>query len=375
MCRGGRILYQTGEAFHAPVTEAEASPRQTDLAEHGGQRDRGPNRLLAMIAALQRPVDVDEGSRRGHPAREAANPVGRNFAQAGGPVCSLRDTVFGAEKIIAEATEAGAVAREEVSVVQAFDDQRVRERQHQRGIAMRPRRNPLGVEVRGSVIAHRTDIAELDACRLDLLEPTARRMLADPAGSHLRVAGRHSAEHHNQVRMIGDALPTGARAVHRLHTAEYVLDEDDSCRVAVGVARAGESADAAEEALQLRARMMKFSGAAPSVGAGVDCVVTAIANDAFDFAGYQVERAIPADGNVTIGATAFARAAGAVLEPSRANRRLRDATVVIDSVGNRAQQGGRIRILRERPRFRHASVGNDRLERTPMRTVQRGRII
>src|ERR1700683_2838480 len=124
MCRGGRILHQAGEAFHAPVTEAEASPRQTDLAEYCSQRDRGPNRLLAVIAALQRPVDVDEGSRRRHPARETANPVGRDFAQAGGPVRRLRHTVFGAEKIIAEATEAGAVACEEISVVQALNDQR-----------------------------------------------------------------------------------------------------------------------------------------------------------------------------------------------------------------------------------------------------------
>jgi hypothetical protein len=137
--------------------------------------------------------------------------------------------------------------------------------------------------------------------------------------------------------MIGDALPTGARTVHRLQAAEHVLDEDGAGRVAVGVARAGESADAAEEALQLRARMMKLTGAAPSIGTGVDCVVAASANDAFDFAGDQVERAIPANGNVTIGATAFARAAGTVLEPSSAHRRLRDATVVIDSVGNRAQ--------------------------------------
>src|SRR5580700_7448794 len=106
MRRGGRILHQAGEAFHAPVTEAEASPRQTDLAEHRSQRDSRPNRLLAMIAALQRPVDVDEGSRRGHLARETANPVARNFAQVGSPVCRLGDTVFGAEQVIAEATEA-----------------------------------------------------------------------------------------------------------------------------------------------------------------------------------------------------------------------------------------------------------------------------
>ncbi len=80
-----------------------------------------------------------------------------------GPVGRLRDTVLGAEKIVAEAIEAGAVAREEIRVVQALDDQRVREREHQRGIAMRARRDPFGVEERGRIVAHRADIAELDA--------------------------------------------------------------------------------------------------------------------------------------------------------------------------------------------------------------------
>ncbi len=79
-----------------------------------------------------------------------------------------------------------------------------------------------------------------------------------------------------------------------LQAAEDVLHEDRAGGVAVGVARAGESADAAEEALQLRARMMKTSGAGPSVRAGVDSLVAAIANHALDFIGDQIERAIPA---------------------------------------------------------------------------------
>ena len=291
-----------------------------------------------------------------------------------GPVGRLCYAVVGAEQVVAEAIEAGAIAREEIRVVQALDDQRMREREHQRGVAMRARRDPFGVEEGRGIVAHRADIAELDAGRLGRLEPAARRVLADSAGSHLRVARRHSAEHHDQVGMIGDALPTGAGTVHRLHAAEDVLDEHGAGRVAVGVARAGESADTAEEALKLRARMMKTSRAAPSVGAGVDGLVAAIANDASEFVGDQIERAIPADRDVAIGAATIARAAGAVLEPSGAHRRLRDAAVVIDASGIERSKWRRIGIPRERPRFRHASVGYDRLERAPMRTVQRGRI-
>ncbi len=84
--RNRHIRQHGRESLHASVAEAETAAGQTDLAEHRGERDGSPNRLLAVVAALQRPIDVDEGPRRGHLAREAANPVSRNLAQAGGPV-------------------------------------------------------------------------------------------------------------------------------------------------------------------------------------------------------------------------------------------------------------------------------------------------
>ncbi len=221
--------------------------------------------------------------------------------------------------------------------MQSLDDQRVRERQHQRGIAMRTRRDPFGVEERGRIVAHRADVAELDARGLGLLEPAARRMLADTAGSDLSVARRNAAEHHDQVRVIDDALPTGAGTVHRMQAAENVLHEHGACRVAVSVARAGESADAAEETLQLRSRMMETAGAGPSVGAGVDGVVAAIANHALEFIGDQIERAIPRHGDVAIRSATIASAAGTVLEPSCADCGLRDAAGMVESVGNRVK--------------------------------------
>ncbi len=75
-----------------------------------------------------------------------------------------------------------------------------------------------------------------------------------------------------------------------MQAAEHVLHKHGAGRVAVSVARAGESADAAEEALQLRPRMMEAAGAGPSVGAGVDSMVAAIVDDALDFASDQIER-------------------------------------------------------------------------------------
>ena len=257
--------------------------------------------------------------------------------------------------------------------MQPFDDQRMRQREHQRSVAMRARRDPFGFEEAGGVVAHRADVAELDARRLDLLEPAARRVLADTAGRDLRVARWHSTEHHDQVRMIGDALPTGAGTVHRLQTAEHVLHEHRAGGVAVGIARAGESADAAEEPLQLRSRVMKTSRAAPSVRAGVDCLIATIANDALDFIGDQIERAFPGDGHVTIGAATLARTARAVVEPSRAHGGLRDSAMVMQRIGNRRQHRRWIRIPRERPRLRHASIDDDRLKRAPVRMVKCGR--
>ena len=202
---------------------------------------------------------------------------------------------------------------------------------------MRARRDPFGVEERGRIVAHRADVAELDTRGLGLLEPAASRMLADTAGSDLSVARGNAAEHHDKIRVISDALPTGAGTVHRIQAAKHVLHEHGACRVAVGVARAGESADAAEEALELRARMMEAAGAGPSVGAGVDGVIAAIANDALEFVGDQIERAIPRHRDVSIRSATIASAAGALLEPSCAHCGLRDAAGVMQRVGNRVK--------------------------------------
>ena len=93
--------------------------------------------------------------------------------------------------------------------------------------------------------------------------------------------------------------------------AENIAHQHRAGGVAVGVARVGEAADAAEEAAQLVLRMMKAARAGPSVGAGENCVVAALANHALDFIGDQIERAIPGHRDETIGAAAIARAARA----------------------------------------------------------------
>src|SRR5277367_5820559 len=102
--------------------------------------------------------------------------------------------------------------------------------------------------------------------------------------------------------MIDDAFPTGAGTVHRVHCAENVLYEHGAGGVAVGIARTGVPADAAEEALQLRARMVETSRAAPSVGACVNRLVAALANHPAEFSGDEIECAIPCHGHEPISA-------------------------------------------------------------------------
>src|SRR5580692_11580127 len=116
--------------------------------------------------------------------------------------------------------------------------------------------------------------------------------------------------------------------------------------------------------------MMEAAGAGPSVGAGVDGVIAAIANDALEFVGDQIERAIPRHRDVSIRSATIASAAGALLEPSCAHCGLRDAAGMMQRVGNRVKQGRRIRIAGEGARLGDASIEDDWLERAPMRVVE-----
>ena len=68
-------LSSTGHAKRRPslpmcpssaVPETEAAARQADVAEHAGERDQHPVRLLAVVAALQRPRCVQQRPIAGH---------------------------------------------------------------------------------------------------------------------------------------------------------------------------------------------------------------------------------------------------------------------------------------------------------------------
>ena len=145
------------------VALAEAAAGQPDLAEHRRQGHRQPRRLLAVLDALERVVDVDQGPLRGHAPGERADARRGNLGQPLGPLRRLRAAVGGAEHVGFEALKSDAVAREERAVVEAFADERVREREHDGNIGARHDGQPLGADEPGQVVAQRTQQYELGA--------------------------------------------------------------------------------------------------------------------------------------------------------------------------------------------------------------------
>ena len=66
---------------------------------------------------------------------------------------------------------AGAIAIQKCGVVPLFDQQRMSERQHQRGVGIRTDREPLGLEKPGCVRAAGADHHEFDAGGFGPAEP------------------------------------------------------------------------------------------------------------------------------------------------------------------------------------------------------------
>ena len=306
-----------------------------------------------------------------HLPREPQNRVGRNLAEIRRPRRILRDAIVAAHQVIAKALETDAVAREEFGVVQLFGHQRMRQREHDRGIAVRARCEPFGAEERSGIIAHRTDVAELDARGFHALEPFARAMLDRAARGDLGVANRQAAEHHHQLGVRCDTLPTGAGSIERVQRSENVAHQHRACGVAVGLARVGEAADGREEPAQLILRVMEAARARPSVGTAEDRAIAVLANHPLQFTGHQIDRPIPRDLNEPIAAATIVRHARTVLQPALANRGPRDAAMMVDRIGNRRQHRRRIGIVRKGLDLDQSAILDDRVEGAPMRTAGR----
>src|SRR5207344_71327 len=100
-------------------------------------------RLLAMIGALQRPGRGNHLAVACNAAGGGADGVGRTLREGRSPVGIFRLAVSLTHDVGAYTLEAGAIAREEVSIVQTISDKCMGQREQHRCIATWPDRNPF----------------------------------------------------------------------------------------------------------------------------------------------------------------------------------------------------------------------------------------
>ena len=357
-CRQRRDAVAVGlhaDRVDGAVAGAEAAAGATHRAGHGGQRDAHPERLLAVIGALQRPADGHERAAARHLRGERLDHGGIDVADLGRPGGVAPQAVASARQVGLELVPALAAVPQEAPVVRAGGEHAVREAHHQRDVGVGPRRDPAGRLLVVDVAAHRADVDEVDAGLAGRVLRAARDVPRQAARVDLRVLERQPAERDDQLRVLCDLVPVRGRGVDRVGAApDHVREDDLHGRAAVAVDRGGVAAVAVEEAVQQALRMMEAPGAAPAVGAAVDGGVAVLALDARELAGGQVERPVPADLDERV---LPARGAARALQPATANGGSQDAARMVlrprhaDADRRRiGVAGGRVQARRPRGR-------------------------
>ncbi len=296
------------------VAHGEAAARQADLAQHAGERDHRPERLLAVMAALQRPVDADRGARRRHLA-------GKRRDARGGYAGDL----LGPRRVLAgergrELVEAHRVAGEEVAVVQVLRQQRVAERQDQRGVGVGADRQPFDGAAGVEIVGGRRHVDEAHALGAHAVEAALDVMLGGAAGIDLAVLVRHAAEGDEELAVLGHHVPRrvhGHQLVHRRHDVRH---QHARGAQAVGILVAHIAADRIQEAMDLALRMMEAAGARPAVGAAEDRAVGMRVLDALQLLGDEIERLVPLDLDEGSPGRASQARRRAFLQPALAHR-------------------------------------------------------
>jgi hypothetical protein len=163
----------------------------------------------------------------------------------------------------------------------------------------------------------------------------------------------------------GDVVPRRELAGDRAGVADDV-GQQALCR-AVAVVRdvSGVSPGAGQEVVQLRLRVMQAAGARPAVGSAVHRRRPVPGVGVPQRSRDQVQCGVPVDLDERIGTTASAGA----LQPGGPDSRSNDAVGRVHRTGNRAQQGGRVAVRRERLRRDEPIVLDARVVGTPVRAV------
>ena len=92
------VVVSTDE-IHRTIPKAKSATRQPNLAQHRGQSDGHPEGLLSMVLSGERPTDRDHRSHPCHAPGKRADRIGRNLADASGPIGGLRNPVRLAHQI------------------------------------------------------------------------------------------------------------------------------------------------------------------------------------------------------------------------------------------------------------------------------------
>ena len=358
------LMPRRAHAVHRAVAEGDALARLADAAQHGRQRRQRPPGLLAILGALDRPGGGQHGGRAGGFQRQAPDGGGGDVGQRLGPFRRLGRAIGDAAHVIGEAVEAGGAAGEEIAILAPGLQDHMGHRQHHRRIAVRADRHPFGAHERRRVAAEGRDVDEADPRLGGGLHQRHIFMPARAARGHQPVLQRQPAEAQHQPRILPDRDPVGDRALDHLIGAEDVGHQRHAR--AVGIIRhlRGEAAAEAEEAVQLRARMVVAPGRGPAIGSAEDRGMAVFGADARGFLRHQPDRLVPGDGDEGI-APAFA-AAPSPLQPAGPDIGPVDAGLAVDGIGHAVEQRAGEGIAREGTGGDQLAAFDHRLEGAPM---------
>ena len=325
-----------------PVARAEAAARQADLAQHAGKRHQRPEGLLAVMAALQRPVDVHGRAGRGHLARQAADARSRNAGDLLGP---LRCLVPERRR---ESVEAHGAAVEELPIVELLGEQHVAQYQDQGGVGVGPDLQPFDGAAGVEILGGRRDIDEAHAPGVHAVEAGLQPVHHRAAGVDLRVLARRAAEGDEQLAVLGQHVPGRVHGHQVLHAGHDVRHQHACRPQAVGIDVTHVAAERVQEAMDLALRVMEAAGARPAVRAAEDRAIGVRLAHPLDLVGHDVERLVPGQFDERLLSALVARGPRTLLEPALAHRRPAHAQAR-HIVGQHVQTDRRgIGILRER---------------------------
>ena len=328
-------------ARSVPVPESAA--RHADLAEHRGQDQAQPHRLLAVLGPLQRPADRDQRAPGRQLAGQRADPLRRDAGQGGRPRRGLRHAVGITTKVGREPRVAHRVPVQEPAIGEPFGVQDVAEREHQRGVGAGHRRDPFRAQAGVGVAAQRADRDDPASARHRGRQRRGHGVPADAARGHGGVLRGQPAERHQQVGVLRDDGPRRGAPHDQAHVPDHVRQQHRRGPEAVVIHRPDVTAQAVQEPVQLALGVVEPARAGPAVRPAEHAIRAVAAVHPAQLPRQQVERHRPGHGHEHVAPAR--RRAGAVLQPPFADIRLVDPRRVTMRRGQVLQDPAGRRIL------------------------------